>query len=449
MLQRPRTHHRHRVVAPGNRPVTAPFCGWLPAIRCHSSTLWFPLATASVTAITDSVDRQSAAADLVADAMSVDPAFAIAASIQWIEATESVRASASNLASLTEIPLSRLAAHWCRHVRERWRTTDWLACPAGPDSQARWERCAELDRYFRTLPLGRWIEQSGVWIEASGGHAAASPLASHGSLVDDRRPQTSVKDQDASATHHLIARLVAKEDATAVTSDSLSTAIEETKRDLAHTLAYGLSHEINNPLANIATRAESLIRRTTDADQQGSLQRIIDQTYRAHAMIADLMFYANPPQPNQQSFDLRARIDVAIDSVSAIAFRRSIQIRFLVDENVDSLVATGDPEMIGDVVVSLIQNSIDAIGMDGTVEIHLTSIACEAEAKTWQIRVCDSGPGITAEQANKAFDPYFSGREAGRGLGLGLCRAQRIMELHEGTIELQPALAGCVATLCW
>jgi signal transduction histidine kinase len=113
------------------------------------------------------------------------------------------------------------------------------------------------------------------------------------------------------------------------------------------------------------------------------------------------------------------------------------------------LVATGetcvlnaDEEMIGELIAVLVKNSIEAIGCDGRIEVDVTHTESQME-----VRVADSGPGITVEQAAMAMDPYYSGREAGRGLGLGLCRADRIARLHGGELSLAPALAGCVATL--
>jgi signal transduction histidine kinase len=101
-----------------------------------------------------------------------------------------------------------------------------------------------------------------------------------------------------------------------------------------------------------------------------------------------------------------------------------------------------DPSMIGEALGALIRNSLDAIGCQGTimVTLHDSTDHCT-------IQVADSGPGLSLQARQHAFDPYFSGREAGRGLGLGLCRAYRICQLHHGEIFLGGGPVGCIATI--
>ncbi len=205
-------------------------------------------------------------------------------------------------------------------------------------------------------------------------------------------------------------------------------------------LAYGLSHEINNPLANISTRAQQLQRREEDPARAATLQRIVDQVYRAHEMIADLMFYANPPAARFLRVDLGALLSSTVDAYRDEAKRQAIRLELNLAES--RLETEADPRMIGEAVGALIRNAIEAIGCQGTIVVSL-----EDPPDRWEIHVADSGPGISAKAREHAFDPYFSGREAGRGLGLGLCRAYRIVHLHHGEISLAGGPAGCVATI--
>jgi len=228
---------------------------------------------------------------------------------------------------------------------------------------------------------------------------------------------------------------------------SVTCRIREAKFDLAKQLAYGLSHEINNPLANIATRAQAIQSIADDVQTKQSLQRIVEQSYRAHAMISDLMFYANPPEPRIRQTDLDDRIALVIEHFSPTAERLGItfsrESALETDEDDEpKFTLLADSEMIGEAVAVLVRNSIETIGTGGRIHIRTTT-----EGQSALIEVSDSGPGITAEQAANAFDPYYSGREAGRGLGLGLCRADRIARLHGGSVTLAPAIAGCVAQL--
>lgn len=101
-----------------------------------------------------------------------------------------------------------------------------------------------------------------------------------------------------------------------------------------------------------------------------------------------------------------------------------------------------DPLMIGEAIGALIRNAIEAISDGGRIGI----LVHETESALF-IEVADSGPGLSEQARKNAFDPYFSGREAGRGLGLGLCRVARIAELHGGTAEITGSIVGCIARI--
>ncbi|EMI17243.1 ATP-binding region, ATPase-like domain protein [Rhodopirellula maiorica SM1] len=204
--------------------------------------------------------------------------------------------------------------------------------------------------------------------------------------------------------------------------------------------AYGLSHEINNPLANISTRAQQLKQGEADPHRNTSLQKIVDQVYRAHEMIADLMFYANPPLPETSPCDLNVLVRSVADEFVDEA--DSLSIRLETETPVGELLLDLDEPMFGEALRVLLRNSIEAIGSSGTIVVSVVR-----EADRVLIHVADSGPGLSRAAREHAFDPYFSGREAGRGLGLGLCRAYRIAKLHDADISLAGGAAGCVATI--
>jgi len=205
-------------------------------------------------------------------------------------------------------------------------------------------------------------------------------------------------------------------------------------------LAYGLSHEINNPLANISTRAQQLQRGEQDPSRVATLQRIIDQVYRAHEMIADLMFYANPPAAKPLPCDLNTILRSVADSFAAECKRHNIRLEVTVPP--EPTTVSVDPDMIGEAIRVLIRNAVEAIGCQGTIVVSVAS-----NGNLIKLHVADSGPGLSESARQHAFDPYFSGREAGRGLGLGLCRAYRIARLHHSDITLAGGPAGCVATM--
>ncbi|MEZ6088245.1 MAG: HAMP domain-containing sensor histidine kinase [Pirellulaceae bacterium] len=199
-------------------------------------------------------------------------------------------------------------------------------------------------------------------------------------------------------------------------------------------LAYGLSHEINNPLANISTRAQSLMRDETSVDRKRMLQAIVKQAMRAYEMIADMMFFANPPKPVCGRIDLSECVRRIATEASPDLAARSIK---LTTDIADHCSLSTDPSWIADALRALIRNAAEAIDPPGQIHIQLVirDASCE-------LIVYDSGEGLNANERRHAFDPFFSGREAGRGLGLGLCKTERIVQSLGGKIELVPSPIG-------
>src|SRR5215470_19686591 len=89
-------------------------------------------------------------------------------------------------------------------------------------------------------------------------------------------------------------------------------AVETAKLQALYNFAYGLSHEINNPLANISTRAQTLLVDERDPERRRKLATIVQQAFRAHEMIADLMLFARPPALRKEPTDLVQLADTVV-----------------------------------------------------------------------------------------------------------------------------------------
>src|SRR6187549_1480797 len=106
-----------------------------------------------------------------------------------------------------------------------------------------------------------------------------------------------------------------------------ATALESAKLRALYHFAYGLSHEINNPLANIATRAQTLLVDEKDPDRRRKLATIVQQAFRAHEMIADLMLFAHPPQMQPRETDLGQLADTVAAELHEQAHQQHTQIK--------------------------------------------------------------------------------------------------------------------------
>jgi signal transduction histidine kinase len=210
-------------------------------------------------------------------------------------------------------------------------------------------------------------------------------------------------------------------------------ALETAKLEAMKELAYGAGHEINNPLANISARAQTLLRAETDPERRRALAAINTQAFRAHEMIADMMLFARPPQPRLESCDAGRILQTVVGELAATAAEQQVWLQLNLPDKPVSLMA--DATQIAAAVRCLLVNSLEALVTGGQITIALRAAAPQ---QPWiVISVTDDGPGIPAEMRAKIFDPFFSGREAGRGLGLGLSKAWRLVTQHGGRIEVE------------
>jgi signal transduction histidine kinase len=208
--------------------------------------------------------------------------------------------------------------------------------------------------------------------------------------------------------------------------------LERQKLDALKELAYGASHEINNPLANIAARAQTLLRDEAHPERRRALEAIHEQAIRAHEMIADLMLFARPPQLVLQQVDLKEIVGTVVEGLTAEAQRREID--FVVEFSED-VVIEGDAEQLTVAIQAVCVNAIEAIGREGKISISLRYEKRGMQQRV-VVEIADTGPGISPQVREHIFDPFFSGREAGRGLGFGLSKCWRIVTEHGGDIAV-------------
>ena len=209
-------------------------------------------------------------------------------------------------------------------------------------------------------------------------------------------------------------------------------------------LAYGASHEINNPLANISTRAQTLLSNEHSLDRRRKLMAINEQAFRAHEMIADLMLFAKPPRLEPEEVALDRLIDTLRDELEPIAARRGTRLKFSVAEG--PLRLTADPVQIAIAIKAICMNGLEVMQQGGVLSLQVVREAGRGDHV--EITISDTGPGLSEQARRHLFDPFYSGREAGRGLGFGLSKAWRIVEQHGGTIAVSSQTSrGCTFSL--
>ncbi len=205
--------------------------------------------------------------------------------------------------------------------------------------------------------------------------------------------------------------------------------------------AAGAGHEINNPLGSIVGQTQLLLKSEQRLERRQALETIGAQAWRIRDIIGNSMLFARPPQPIPQSLNLIALIRECLAALQGTAREQRVEFRFSAAS--EELMLQGDRGLLGQLISSLVRNSIEAIrgaNRAGRVEVEVRRVATEVAALT----IRDDGPGAgTAEIRRHLFNPFFSGRPAGRGLGFGLSLAWQIVRLHGGLIcAVEPAAGG-------
>ncbi|MCI0589211.1 MAG: ATP-binding protein [Planctomycetes bacterium] len=208
------------------------------------------------------------------------------------------------------------------------------------------------------------------------------------------------------------------------------------------TLAAGVAHEINNPLASIASCAEGLeerLRRGTASAEEGReyLRLIAKEAYRAREITGRLLDFARPGPAERAPFDPAGVLQEVRLLVEPPLRSRGLSL--LVDCDPDLPLVLGDPAECKQVAWNLLQNAIDASPTGGTIRVR-----CRRRKGEILLEVEDEGPGIPPQHLDRIFDPFFTTKAPGEGTGLGLAIVHRIVEGHGGRIEVRNTERGAL-----
>ncbi len=222
-----------------------------------------------------------------------------------------------------------------------------------------------------------------------------------------------------------------------VDTDSLSPDLQRRLRDMKleamAEFSAGAGHEINNPVATIVGRSGLLLRSETDPERRRGLETIGGQALRIRDMIGDAMTFARPPEPACEAMIPTSHIRSVIDALKERLSQQGTEVHCELDE---SIRINADREQFCVVVSCLIRNSLEALRTSG--HINVTLLEDSMDLGMARLIVQDDGPGLSQIETEHLFDPFFSGRQAGRGLGFGLSRCWQILRQHGGWIDVMP-----------
>jgi signal transduction histidine kinase len=193
-------------------------------------------------------------------------------------------------------------------------------------------------------------------------------------------------------------------------------------------LAAGVAHEVRNPLGVIRASA-SMVQESFEPGEEPhrACGFICEETDRLNGLISSLLDFARPAHPRLQRVSLEKVVDRALALEAGDLERRKIEVVREAGPGLAEL--TGDPDQLCQLLLGLVTNAAEALADGGRIAVR-----SEAGPERLRIEVADDGPGVSLEEAERIFEPFYTTKETGTGLGLAM--TARIVHSHGGTIQV-------------
>jgi len=193
-------------------------------------------------------------------------------------------------------------------------------------------------------------------------------------------------------------------------------------------LGSSIAHEIRNPLSSVKMNLQALARKMADDPVHAELAAIgLERVHGIERLVQDLLSYAKPFELARRPTLPSNLLEAAETVVRPEATERGVRLRCF--DETGGRRAFVDPDRIGQVLANLLRNAVQAAGHDGTVSL----VARWEVGDSLRFEVHDSGPGIPAEIRARLFEPFFTTRAEGSGLGLAVVK--KIVDLHGGAVR--------------
>lgn len=217
--------------------------------------------------------------------------------------------------------------------------------------------------------------------------------------------------------------------------DSRQQRLQSEKLAAIGRLAAGIAHEVRNPLGVIRSSA-SLLEVPEGAGEDNEVAKIqrfiVEEVDRLNSFVTALLQYSKPIPLNKSATDVLDLAHKAKDILELEWVESGLDWDFSACE---SRTVAADADLIVQVLLSLIRNSLEVLPKNGRVSVR----SGEDSAYVW-LEVADNGPGLTEEAQQRAFDPFFTTKDTGTGLGLAM--ALRILESHCGQLSIRTGAGG-------
>ncbi|MGA9108782.1 MAG: ATP-binding protein [Smithella sp.] len=194
-------------------------------------------------------------------------------------------------------------------------------------------------------------------------------------------------------------------------------------------LAAGVAHEIRNPLSSIKGFAVYFKERLSgNTDDQQTADIMIQEVERLNRVVSQLIEFARPLELKRENVQMAELVQHAVKLIAADAKKKQISIEIEAAAEISPVEV--DSDKIKQVLLNIFLNSLAALQDGGKLKIKLSS-----RANNLEVIISDNGAGIEKMDLPRIYDPYFTSKPAGTGLGLAV--VQKIMEAHGGNISLE------------
>lgn len=190
----------------------------------------------------------------------------------------------------------------------------------------------------------------------------------------------------------------------------------------------GVSHEIKNPLGIIRSTAELLAETESNQQSRRLSGVIIEESTRLNNIVTEFLDFARPPTLNLQDCKLEEILQKNLNFLQTELEKRGIRVQSDLQGRTFELQA--DQDLLYRAFLNIMLNAMQAMDKEGLIQVRAAK-----EKDYYEIEIEDNGPGISPENMQKLFNPFFTTKE--RGTGLGLSIVKKIIASHQGTITLE------------
>jgi len=290
-------------------------------------------------------------------------------------------------------------------IPEHWKEIH-RRCLAGAT-----ERCDE-DPFTREDGRGDWLKwEVRPWMDSDG---AIGGIIIMTELISDRKEAEQALREAAEQQRKLEERM-----------------LQAQKLESLGVLVAGVAHNFNNLLAIIMGTASMQEQAVTDPAELAALQVISTACQRGRALVQSLSHFGRPSLAQQAPFELQS----LLDEVRVLLGTTRKECAIVALDAGEPLWVLGDASSISTVLMNLSLNGLDAMPEGGTLTLGASALDPD-----WvEVRVEDTGAGMTPEVLARAAEPFFTTKPVGKGTGLGLSMSHGVVKAHGGTLELSSA----------